>query len=1072
MKRGKRIVFYTAVIALCLYVVLIGGVKAMLSRILLREVNRVLVWLPEGEASCGNIQVGAFTGTAVIEDVRYTYHSTPSQSETVAPGIEVVLERIEIERLFLGILSDKRALLQSLNIINPRIELWIDEEQPERSFPDVKQNIASKKDSILNHRVLSRITGNLKKDSVAKPKKFVYERAEVKSVNLKNAVLALHSTRSKLDVAVEGLSATVHDLAYDSVFSYCDSIYRFALSRATVMLPDGINRITTQDLAFENRGLLTMGATCLTNKKLRKKATDPAADIRVERMEIGPLSHSILSDKQVLLRTINIIGPKVELWMDEENPEKCFPVFKKKADAEPMTFPFERAELQNLNLKKVDFILHSTRSRLDVDADNLSLELHRLVYDSLFRCDSVFDFSLAHASVVLPDGTMRLKTENIVHSNRKGLSIGATHVSNLSEEDRRQGKTPGADIYVDGIQFGSLSFAQLLHRQVYLPYMNVLRPKVELWIDEQHPELCFATSANKGAATKTLTRKSKKKSVSFPFTKAVLQNLFIEEATLALHSTVSQLDVVADSCTVLMHRLTYDNVFSCDTVFGFALAHASVLSPDGTMRLESRDILHRDASGLSIGATSFTNRLKEHPSQKVSGADIRVEGIHLGPLSYTQLLNKKAVLQSVSVIRPQVEVWMDEKHPEECFALPKKKGKKKKQEFPFSIAQLHHLNIYNASLALHSTSSKLDVAVDSCSVKVQDLAYSHRKSFSYCDSLYQFSLRHFAVMLPDGRMSIDSRYIEQQNGGALTMGNTRIGHTMQKLELGDMVQEPVTWISMAIESVRTSAFNPIRKILSKDYTLDYANVVIANMDIVRDVRYSPKHPFPMVQQAIENIKTPFCINKVEAEMKTMDIAVTIADINSGILNFSALHGTVENITNRKNATVRAQGYCPIAGGQAKVEMTMTNNSACDFSIRMHAESVNGTFFNSLIRPLVGMTCEMTLDSLDTYYAGNKTEAKGTFRLLYNGLKVKVHKDDDVPFKVVTKHAGAITAAANTLIPHSNPLTEHGKKKAFNVQWKRDEWKSTALYVFGPCIDGIKKTFLPGLYVKDRTKIVL
>ena len=48
MKRGKRIVFYTAVIALCLYVVLIGGVKAMLSRILLREVNRVLVWLPEG----------------------------------------------------------------------------------------------------------------------------------------------------------------------------------------------------------------------------------------------------------------------------------------------------------------------------------------------------------------------------------------------------------------------------------------------------------------------------------------------------------------------------------------------------------------------------------------------------------------------------------------------------------------------------------------------------------------------------------------------------------------------------------------------------------------------------------------------------------------------------------------------------------------------------------------------------------------------------------------------------------------------------------------------------------------
>ena len=95
-------------------------------------------------------------------------------------------------------------------------------------------------------------------------------------------------------------------------------------------------------------------------------------------------------------------------------------------------------------------------------------------------------------------------------------------------------------------------------------------------------------------------------------------------------------------------------------------------------------------------------------------------------------------------------------------------------------------------------------------------------------------------------------------------------------------------------------------------------------------------------------------------------------------------------------------------------------------------------------------------------------AGGTFKLLYHGLKVQVHKEDDIPFKIITRNAGTFTQLANTLVPKSNPSTVDIRPREYFVEWKRDEWKPFPLYMFGPCIDGIKKTMLPGLNVHMQT----
>ena len=167
--------------------------------------------------------------------------------------------------------------------------------------------------------------------------------------------------------------------------------------------------------------------------------------------------------------------------------------------------------------------------------------------------------------------------------------------------------------------------------------------------------------------------------------------------------------------------------------------------------------------------------------------------------------------------------------------------------------------------------------------------------------------------------------------------------------------------------------------------------------------------------------------------------------------------------------MHVRGGCPLAGGLADAEMTMTMNKDADFMMRLHAEGVNGAVLNTLIRPLVGITFACDIDTLDTRYTGNSLKAEGSFRLLYHGLHVEVHKEDDIPYKIITEHAKTFTALGNTLIPKSNPTAVDVHPRAYSVEWKRDEWKPVPLYLFGPCIDGAKKTMLPGLYVHKQIK---
>lgn len=448
------------------------------------------------------------------------------------------------------------------------------------------------------------------------------------------------------------------------------------------------------------------------------------------------------------------------------------------------------------------------------------------------------------------------------------------------------------------------------------------------------------------------------------------------------------------------------------------------------------------------------------------GIKVEVERLEVGHVFYSLLLKRNLLVSNIRIVRPDVEVWWDDKNPKACF--PKLRDPELEHADRWlAKAEIDKFGIKDARIRFHSLRTKMDVDADSCSLTVHDLVYD--SVFTYCDSVYDFSLGHAIVMLPDGRMRIETRCIEQSDQGELVLGPTRIAHTMPRKKLADMVKKPVLWFDLQIESLTTSPFNPIRNVIAKDYTLDNLKLVISKADLYRDKRYPPVKPYPMPQQALTAMPVHFRIGHADADVRQLDVAMAHTATHCSELHIRNFHGALDNITNRNNANMHIRCSLPVDAGRADADINLTMNKACDFKVKMHIVNADAAFLNPFLRPLTGITCTAKVDTLDAQYAGDKIKADGTFRMLYHGLNIQVNKEDDVPYKIVTRNARTITTLANTLLTKSNPSTVDRHPREYKVEWTRNEWKPFPAYLFGPCIDGTKKTLLPGLNVHMQTK---
>ena len=456
-------------------------------------------------------------------------------------------------------------------------------------------------------------------------------------------------------------------------------------------------------------------------------------------------------------------------------------------------------------------------------------------------------------------------------------------------------------------------------------------------------------------------------------------------------------------------------------------------------------------------------------SQNIS---LTVPTLAVWNIRYLELLrHHRLVIHRIDISDVQTELFFDEKHPEALFPSLPKDTTLQKAPLWLQSAEVHHLDVSNLSTRLHSTRSALDVAVDSLSFSTPDLSYSFSDSvFSYNDSVYQLSLHALHVVLPDKSLAIEMHDFSTRNQGALSLGYTRVRHLASLRQMVRKAKEPTVWIDLQLNSLSTSAVNPLRKALAKDYTLDRLRVDVRRMHVCKDQSYKPKKPFDTPQDVLLGLPVRFRVNQVEALARKIDVELSTTEVNCGQLHLSNIQATLSNVTNRPGATWMSQAKAPFGKqGEVIASLAMHMDKKATFEVALDARDVQTEDLNGFIRPLIGITSECHIDHLNAEYRGDKKSANGEFCMQYTGLEVMVHKEDNIPYEVVSKNASTFTQLANTLIPKSNPTAVDPAPRRYMVEWQRDEWKPYPLYLFGPCIDGVKKTMLPGLYVHKQVK---
>ena len=485
---------------------------------------------------------------------------------------------------------------------------------------------------------------------------------------------------------------------------------------------------------------------------------------------------------------------------------------------------------------------------------------------------------------------------------------------------------------------------------------------------------------------------------------------------------------------------------SCGTI------HVRFLS--GTA--EVNDLYFTTDSTLADGQPGFTASIKR---------------IEVGRVLYSELLRSHRLrFFNINIVEPHLSLTFDDKNPKSCLPALHDTTLATAGQWLESI-YIHHLNIENASALIRSTRTHLRVEADSLSVGLEDLLYSFADSlFTYDDTQYELSLGSLKTTLPDGLMALETHDVKTRDEGPLKIGRTRFYHTIQPKQLAKRMKEPVTWIDIELNSLTTSAFNPIHKAQNKDWTLDSLSVDVNKMRVARNECYPPKRPYKMPQEVLLKIKEHFHIRSINALVHKIDVSFASTDINNGKLALRNIRAQIKDAGN-KSGTIWHNTISGPMGKEGKISASMAlhMDASSTFDCSITGSNLETDYLNSFIRPLVGMTCDCRITQLDVNYTGNNQQITGDFCMQYKGLKIQVHEEDDIPYKVVTKNAKTINNLANTLIPKSNPTSVDNGPRRYNVVWKRDVWKPFEFYMFAPCIDGVKKTMLPGLYVHEQVR---
>ena len=126
-----------------------------------------------------------------------------------------------------------------------------------------------------------------------------------------------------------------------------------------------------------------------------------------------------------------------------------------------------------------------------------------------------------------------------------------------------------------------------------------------------------------------------------------------------------------------------------------------------------------------------------------------------------------------------------------------------------SALTISKLGVELMNSKIQMAKEKINFEIDSLSFGLHDLFYNVKDTtFGYNDSVYNLNVDRFQVKMAQTMMGIEAKKVFTENGGEITMGQTRIWNTCGRHDLAPKLTEPATWIDLRLNSVVISPLNP------------------------------------------------------------------------------------------------------------------------------------------------------------------------------------------------------------------------------------------------------------------------
>ena len=387
-------------------------------------------------------------------------------------------------------------------------------------------------------------------------------------------------------------------------------------------------------------------------------------------------------------------------------------------------------------------------------------------------------------------------------------------------------------------------------------------------------------------------------------------------------------------------------------------------------------------------------------------------------------------------------------------------------EFVAAI-NVEKVSVNNASFKLKSTTSKLDLSVDSLFLDVENLGYDFSDNkLHYNDSVYICSLRNLYFVQPDGKYTLTVKSFDTKNAGEIKISGVHHVCNVPKEELAEVNGKiPAVWSDVSINSLKTSKVNIVRSVVEGYVKLDSVNIAGGYASIYKDDTYPPvvvQRPF---QPLLAKITIPLDVRTVNVALDKFSYTQKSKGFPAsslGMNNLSLYMHRISNIDKRDMVALMSTSLDG-GGGYMTINLRLLKDDESTWRCRVFIENSKMSAFNPFIEKLSGANVSGNLKRLEGYFTGDTLNAKGEFVMEYDSLDAKILKGKS-PIPQLNKYANTINGIIKLMLPRSNPSKPDQAPKAFKVDAKRNLYKPYFVYIISPMFCGIEETMLQGLFL--------